>query len=141
MLWLLSRASGLVCIIAGLVLYFLIIPAQIEVGEPALILPDTLPNAMALAMAFAGILILFESGEDHKADFRLLLRTFLFLAVLVVAFFLINQIGLLWTAPIMGGVIMILAHERRPVWILVGTVLVPFFMWLLFEVLLGRVLP
>ena len=69
------------------------------------------------------------------------MRVSLFLLLLVASSLAIGQIGFKLAAPFLGLSVMMLAGERRWLWLSVGSLGMPLAIWLLFEVLLGRPLP
>ena len=62
-------------------------------------------------------------------------------AACLVATFALEVVGYLYTAPVLVGAIMLLSGERRWLWYIVGLVVMPTFIWLVFEIVLRRPLP
>ena len=137
-----DRIAGLGFIVFGLLLYFMIIPAQTEPAEAGVfVAAATVPNTTAWLLALLGVLLcLNPSGSDQSAA-KTVPRAALFLAIIVIGVALMSKFGFIWvSAPLVLALIWTMG-ERRVIWLAVTVVLVPASIWVLVVPVLGRVLP
>lgn len=137
----LDRYSGLFFAALGLLLFFVIVPYDTEVVDYGWVRPQTVPNAMAWLLTATGVLLAFRPNGDVPFDLRRSLRAGLFLAILGAGLFLIGRFGFVAVAPGLALLIMILIGERRPFWLILGTVGLPALIWFTVTILLQRPLP
>lgn len=137
----LDRYSGLFFAILGLLLFFVIIPYDTEVVDYGWVRPQTVPNSMAWLLVITGVSLVIRPGEDAPFDLHRSLRAGLFLAILGGGLFLIDRFGFVAVAPGLALLIMVLIGERRPLWLILGTVGLPLLIWFTVAILLQRPLP
>ncbi|MDT0682029.1 tripartite tricarboxylate transporter TctB family protein [Roseicyclus sp. F158] len=138
MTWLMNRASAFLMLALAAITILWIIPAQTPSGFDGYVQPGTMPRIMAWLVGIGAVLALFERDGRDTPDLALLARSALFLGALALSLALALVIGFKWAAPVLSLAVMVLAYERRWLWLTAGAVGVPLAIWLLFEVLLGR---
>ncbi|MBL1419709.1 MAG: tripartite tricarboxylate transporter TctB family protein [Alphaproteobacteria bacterium] len=139
--------SGMVLIVFGLVMLFIVIPTQIDTAPDGFVSPSLVPNMMMILITFlAGLLIITtirnkakETQEDaappiSKAELVAFLKLGSVFAIALMLY--------LWVAPLAAGIAIIVGSlvalgERRPFIIIVMPTLILFGIWLLFYKLLG----
>lgn len=136
----LNRLSGLFVLFLGLTLLALI-PQQTESVDYGWLRPWTLPAISAIIIAVAGAL--HCAIPKGTAAFKLNegVRALLFLVLALVGLWGMKVFGFLVTAPALMLAIMLAIGERRWLWILSGTILLPAFIWFCIDFLLKRPLP
>lgn len=136
-----NRILGIAATLAGLLLYFVIVPNQTTHLSYGAMSPASFPSAASLVIATAGLaLMVFPSGEIALNRWQFL-RGVLMAIFAGVATLTMVYIGYLYVTPILVGSIMILLGERRPLWFATGCIVCPFATWAFFVPLLGRTLP
>jgi len=133
-----DRASGAFFFFLGLVLYFVVNPAFIEIEEGNSLAPDTLPNLVSVLIAVCGALLMLRPTKHQVQDARFFLRAGLFVVILGVAVYAISHFGFFVVGPILALVMMLVIGERRWLVLVAGTVGVPAFIWFFVTVLLDR---
>lgn len=136
-----NRLLGLCFTGFGLLLLFIVIPRHTEVVGYGWMRPQTLPNAMAIVIAAAGAVLALRPRGAVDFEWRRAARAALYLALLAVGVYLISLYGFELVAPLLALAMMVLIGERRPLWLAIGAAGVPFVIWLVVPVLLGRSLP
>jgi putative tricarboxylic transport membrane protein len=136
-----DRWLGLFFVGFGVLLYAVIVPWQADAVGYGFLRPRTLPRIAAVALGLCGlVLILRPPGDARPSAFRWG-RAGLFAGVLAAGLFAMSYLGFLWVAPPMALAIMLLAHERRPLWLFLGAAGMPALIWLAVAVGLDRPLP
>jgi hypothetical protein len=138
MVWLIRRGSAIFVLICAVSMLIWILPAQVPDGFDGYAQPGTLPRILAWMLVIGAVLALFEPTSRDAPDVALLRRSLVFLGIVALSFAGTVAIGFKWVAPILTLALMVAAHERRLGWLAVGAGLVPFLVWLLFDVILGR---
>lgn len=136
-----NRLLGLCFTGFGLLLLFIVIPRHTEVVGYGWMRPQTLPNAMAIVIAGAGAVLALRPRGAVDFEWRRAARAALYLALLAVGVYLISLYGFELVAPLLALAMMVLIGERRPLWLAIGAAGIPFVIWLVVPVLLGRPLP
>lgn len=136
-----ERLHGIVFICIGVILYVYVIPAETETIAYGWTKPQTIPNLAAGVIALCGVLIAVQPPPQSDIDGSGFAWAALFLAVLAAGVTLISHVGFVPVAPCLALAVMLLVGERRPGWLAGGVIGVPFIIWLVVEVLLGRSLP
>lgn len=140
--------TGLLLLIAALVMIFVVVPAQTEFVDDASIQPSFYPGLALWAMAvFSALMALLaflkpavpnDTGPLTLKNFQTLL---LLGAILAAAFVAMTYLGYIAGGVGLVAVLMIYMGVRNPI-LLVGVSLgAPVVAWLFFEVLLERPLP
>ena len=137
----LNRISGFSVIIFGLVLIFFIFPDQIEFGDYGWVKPQTLPNICAFILLILGLIqTIFPTGKI-KFEINNLIFSGVFAITSILGVVGFHYLGFIFAAPLFSLVIMLLIGERRIMWLIIGVVVLPMFIWFLVEYLLERGLP
>ena len=137
----LDRISGAFFVILGGALYLWIIPKQTELVTSGWVRPSTVPKAMAIVIALGGAWAVLRPVANEIVPLRHVLRGGWFMAILAIGLYAIDLVGFVWAAPFLVLAFMLSCYERRPVWLAVATLAVPFAIWLSFSVVLERPLP
>ena len=135
----LNWMSGVLVAAFGLILIGYIIPTQVEAVDYGWVRPETLPNAMAVALVVLGLLHAFTGADP--IDLRGAPRAFLYLGFTAAAVWAMGRIGFVAVAPVAMLALMLLIGERRPLWLGIGAIAFPAAIWLVVVPLLGRTLP
>lgn len=136
-----DRWVGLFFIGVAALFYGAVIPWQIETVDYGWLKPRTLPRILAVIIAIAGLGLVLRPTGDARPTSIPWLKSGLFAVCLIGALILIAQFGFVYVSPLMALVIMVLSGERRPLWLGLGVVVLPFVIWFCVVVLLGRPLP
>jgi putative tricarboxylic transport membrane protein len=139
---LLNRGSGLAITLAGLALLLFVIPDQVEVVDYGWVRPETVPNAMAVALIGLGLFqAILPTGGTSSWRMSPALRALGYLAVTALGVWAMGRFGFVAVAPVMVLVLMLLIGERRPFWLGLGVLAMPAVIWLTVTQLLDRTLP
>lgn len=136
-----NRLLGLFFAVFGLLLLLVVIPYQTEIVDSGRMKPQTLPNAMAVVIALAGVFLALRPRGAVDYDRRNAGRAALYLGLVTAGVYLISLFGFEIVAPLLALTLMLFIGERRPLWLLFGVAGVPFVIWLTVPVLLNRPLP
>lgn len=137
----LDRLSGAFFAVFGVLLLAVVIPQHTEEVGYGWMRPQSLPAAMALVIAVAGLLVALRPVGETAFEPRLALRAGLYLGVLVAGVWLISRFGFEIVAAPFALAVMLMIGERRVLWLGVGAVAMPLAIWFAVAVLLGRPLP
>ena len=136
-----DRLSGVFFLLAGLVMIFGIIPAEVDMVEGGNIAPSTLPLAMSAVLSLGGgILLPQPAGRAHQAlpPWHQMLRALAIILVLILAVLAMSRLGFLLVAPALALTLMWISGERRLRWFVLGTTMVPAAIWVFVVQILGR---
>lgn len=137
----LNRWSGLVAVMAGLILFFWVIPHHTEIVDSGWLRPTTLPKITAVIIMAAGLVhVVFPKGTA-QLDAPAAGRALLYLVIGVSGLWLMHVLGFIIAAPLLMLVLMLKVGERRWKWILSGVVGLPAIIWFCVDFLLKRPLP
>ncbi|PHR96898.1 MAG: hypothetical protein COA78_28140 [Blastopirellula sp.] len=136
-----DRASGLFFLIFGLVMYFFVIPSQVELDEAGMLRPDTLPNALSVIIAICGAFVALKPAQVTLPPPRQMALTLVYVALLCVAIYAMAYFGFVYVSPVLALLIMLMIGERRPLWLLGGVLVLPSTIWFFVAQLLERSLP
>ena len=138
---LVNRLSASFFIFLGLAFIYLIFPIEIEKLDYGWVRPQTLPNTCAFLLIVFGIFqFIFPKGKV-VLEFEQILWSGVFVSAAFIAVFGFHKFGFIYTAPIFALSIMLLIGEKRILWLSLGTIVIPFSVWMIVENLLGRLLP
>lgn len=137
----LDRISGALVAVFGLALLVFIVPGQVEEVSYGWVRPETVPNAVAVALVLLGLWKVFTPGAGNDFSPRRALRAFFYLGYAALAVWAMGRFGFAAVAPVMMLALMLLIGERRPLWLAIGTIAVPGLIWGAVAVLLDRTLP
>lgn len=136
-----NRLLGLFFACFGLLLLFVVIPWQTEVIAYGWMRPQSLPNVAAIVIAAAGAFLACRPRGAVDFEWRNAGGAALYLGLVATGVYLIALFGFEVVAPLIAMAVMLLAGERRPAWLALGAVGIPFLIWLAVTVLLDRPLP
>ena len=136
-----DRLCGLFFVLFGLMLFFHLIPTQIETVEYGAIRPKTLPQILSVAIGVFGAMLLLRPGDGTDVQRVPWLRAAVIVAVLGGGLWLTARFGFLYVAAPLAAVLMLVMGERRPLWLGLGVIVMPGLIWVAVTVLLGRPLP
>lgn len=136
-----NRWLGVFFACFGLLLLFVVIPLQTEVIAYGWMRPQSLPNAAAIVIAAAGLFLALRPRGAVDFDWRQAGGAALYLGMVAGGVYLITLFGFEVVAPLIAMAVMLLAGERRPLWLVLGAAGIPFVIWLAATVLLDRPLP
>ena len=136
-----NRLSGLAVALVGITLLTVIIPNQVEVVDYGWVRPETVPNAMAIALILLGLAQAVSAIGTMSWRIGPALRALGFLAITTAAVWAMGRFGFVVAAPVMMLVLMLLIGERRPLWLGLGVLAMPAAIWWTVIRLLDRTLP
>jgi putative tricarboxylic transport membrane protein len=136
-----DRISGAFFLLLGLALYFLIIPGQVEFPEGGNLAPSTVPNYIAIVIAFCGALLILKPTDHRTQGLRPFMLTGAYSVVLAAGIYAMSLFGFDFVAPPLALAIMLMIGERRPLWLIAGVIVMPLIIWFLVTYPLGRALP
>ncbi len=125
-------------ILACLVLFFWVLPTQVENVDYGRIIPSTVPSIAIWIIVGAAALQLWQSKEKISMDVVVCIRTFGFFGLLALAVYTMDQFGFEYVAPFLALAVMLIIGERRWYWLIAGGVVIPIGVWLIVERLLDR---
>ena len=137
----LNRFSGLLALLAGLLLLFWVIPNHTETADSGWLHPATLPNITAIIIILSGGIHFFFPMGTAELDLKATAKSGLFLGIGLLGLVLMHFAGFIIAAPILMLVIMLKVGERRWLWLLSGVVFLPAVIWFFVDFLLKRPLP
>ena len=137
----LDRAAGLVVAGFGVLLLLAVVPGQVEAVDYGWVRPETLPNALAMALIVLGVLQVVLAGGGASVDLAAAGRAGFYLGFATLFVWAMSRLGFVWVAPPAMLVLMLLIGERRPLWLGLGALALPAVVWWGVVVLLGRTLP
>jgi len=137
-----ERILGGIAIAFGGLLLFEIIPDNARSIEGLIVDPSTFPNMAAFLIAGLGIIQIVASKQRMPLPTaREFWRVLMIAALTAVAVLALGEVGYLATMFVFMALIIVIVHERRPVWMATVIVGMPVVVWAFFEVLLKRPLP
>ncbi|MEM8849044.1 MAG: tripartite tricarboxylate transporter TctB family protein [Pseudomonadota bacterium] len=136
-----DRASGLALVALSVLLLAVVFPAGIETVERGWVRPITLPRAMAVLIGICGALIAWRARPHAAPDVAQSLHALAVWGGLALGVAAVAAVGFLLAGPVLALALMLGTGERRPLWLLTGTVLVPAAIWALVVMGLDRPLP
>ena len=136
-----DRASGAFFLLLGLVTYFLVVPNFVETVEGGILAPASMPNAISLIIAFCGGLLILKPSPHSLPARHFFTAAGTYAVVLAAALFPMAVFGFEFVAPLLALLLMLMAGERRLLWLAVGAVAVPGAIWFFVSQLLDRALP
>ncbi|MEE9335405.1 MAG: tripartite tricarboxylate transporter TctB family protein [Granulosicoccaceae bacterium] len=141
MIGLSDRISGTFFLILGLTMYLFVNPNYIETVDGGNISPSTFPNVVSIVIAVCGAMLLFRPTPHQSPEIRSVVITSTYVLLLVVGLYVMSRLGFEYIAPVLALIIMLAIGERRPLWLVVGAIVIPVLIWFLVTIALGRALP
>lgn len=136
-----DRWSGLFFMLFGLAMLYVVIPGYIEDGDAGTLAPATMPSIVSWIIVVCGACLILKPSKHELHDAHQFARAGLYSIVLIVSVYAISKFGFIVIAPVMAFTVMLLIGERRPLWLVLGAVIMPGVIWFLVTQLLDRVLP
>jgi len=136
-----DRLCGLFFVLFGLMLFFYLIPTQIETVDYGAIRPKTMPQILAVIIGVFGFILMVKPADGSNLQPMPWGRSSLIVAVLSGGLWLISLFGFIFMAPFLALVLMVIMGERRPLWLGLGVVGMPALIWFAVTILLERPLP
>lgn len=138
---LLNRISGALIAAFGAALLLLVIPHQVEVVDYGWVRPETVPNVIAVGLVLLGLAQVVVAKGKTELQPGPAVKAFAYLGFTALAIWAMGRFGFVVIAPAMMLVLMLWIGERRPLWLGIGTLVVPGVIWGTVTVLLDRTLP
>ena len=136
-----DRVSGAFFLLFSLALYFLIIPHQVESPDGGNLAPQTVPNYIAMVIGLCGAALIVKPTSFKIQNTRSFMLAGAYAGILALGIYAMSLFGFEIVAPVLSLAIMLMIGERRPLWLIAGTVLMPLIIWFLVTYPLGRALP
>lgn len=136
-----DRLSGLFFVLFGLMLFFYLIPTQVETVDYGAIRPKTLPQILAVIMGVFGAVLMLRPADGSDLQRMPWLKSGGIVLALAVGIWLISLFGFEVVAAPLALLLMLVMGERRPFWIGLGVIGMPALIWFVVTVLLQRPLP
>ena len=136
-----DRVSGVFFLLFGLAMFFLVVPNYVETVTGSNLAPKTLPNAISIVIAFGGAILAIKPTNYQTQSLRGFVVTGAYSLLLAVSIYAMSWFGFEYIAPVLALSMMWMIGERRPLWLGIGTVVVPLLIWFLVTYALGRALP
>lgn len=136
-----DRLSGAFFLLFGLAMYFLVIPGAVESPDGGNLAPKTVPNYICIIIALCGGMLVLKPTDHKTQKLTTFLLTGAYAGILAAGIYTMSLFGFEYVAPVLSFVIMWMIGERRPLWLLGGTFLMPLIIWFLVTYPLGRALP
>lgn len=133
----LDRAATLGVILFGLLVYFVVMPVEIEKVDYGRVVPATFPAIAVWTLIAAAAVQAILPPRPVATDWRVAGRAALILVALVVSLGLIRRFGFEFVAPPTALAAMLFIGERRWQWLAAGAA-APLILWLLVERMLDR---
>ena len=136
-----NRLSGIFVFLFGVLIFFVLIPLQTETVDYGWLRPATLPSVAAAIICVAGLVQCAVPRGTAQLRLGEGARALLFLVLGLGGLWGMHVFGFMIAAPTMMLVIMLVIGERRWLWLITGTVLLPAFIWFCIDFVLKRPLP
>lgn len=136
-----DRLCGLFFVLFGLMLFFYLIPTQIETVDYGAIRPKTMPQILSVIMGVFGAILMLRPSDGTDLQQVPWLKSARIVAILVAGLMLIAQFGFVYIAAPLSLALMRIMGERRPLWLGLGVLGMPALIWFAVTVLLERPLP
>ncbi|MDU9004357.1 tripartite tricarboxylate transporter TctB family protein [Sedimentitalea todarodis] len=136
-----DRFCGLFFTLFGPMLFFFLIPTQVETVDFGAIRPKTMPQILSVIISVFGVVLMLKPADGTELRQQPWVKACLIIAILVTGLWSIAQIGFVFVAPPLALVLMLVMGERRPLWIGLGAVGMPALIGFAVTVLLERPLP
>lgn len=136
-----DRFCGLFFLLFGLVLFFYLIPTQVETVDYGAIRPKTMPQILTVIIGFFGIVLMVKPSDGTDLQPMPWIKVGTIIAILATGLWLVAQFGFAFVAPPLAFVLMLVTGERRPLWLGLGAAGIPALIWFAVTILLERSLP
>ncbi|MEP4196104.1 MAG: tripartite tricarboxylate transporter TctB family protein [Aliishimia sp.] len=136
-----DRLCGLFFVAFGLVLFFYLIPTQVETVDFGSIRPKTMPQVLSVILIVSGAMLMLKPADGTDLQPLPWGKTSVIVAVLVAGLFAMSRVGFEFAAAPLALVLMLVMGERRPLWLGIGTLGMPALIWFAVTILLERPLP
>ncbi len=136
-----DRLSGVFFLLFGLGMYFVVNPNYIEAVSGGNIAPKSLPNIVSIVIAVCGAILAIKPTTYQMRNPVLMAKAGLYAVLLALGIYAMSLVGFEYVAPVLAFAIMWLIGERRPFWLVFGTIGMPLLIWFLVTQALERALP
>ncbi|MEP1765493.1 MAG: hypothetical protein ABJJ53_02390 [Sulfitobacter sp.] len=136
----LERLQSALLVLGMLIVYFFVMPGQVDLVEDARIVPRTVPSIAIGIIALAGVVQFLTSKAVIDIDVLLCVRAAICTAFVIACVAGMERFGFEYVAPILALGVMLGIGERRPHWLFIGVFVIPIGVWLLVERVLDRIL-
>ncbi len=136
-----DRLSGLFFALFGLMLFFYLIPTQVETVDYGAIRPKTLPQILAVIIGVFGAVLMLRPADGSDLQRMPWAKSTGIVFILCVGLWLISHFGFEFIAAPLALILMLVMGERRPLWLGLGVLAMPALIWFVVTILLQRPLP
>lgn len=130
--------EGLVLIAFAICLPLWLIPTGVEMDSSAWLEPQVLPMVVAFGVFALGLSLLFQPQSASAEATNINWRFVMFFGYLLGAIWLLANLGFVYFSSAFVFGLMLIVGERRKLWLLGGTFVVPLVIWLLITQVLER---
>lgn len=136
-----DRLCGVFFVLFALMLFFYLIPTQVETVDYGAIRPKTMPQILSIIIGLFGAVLMLRPADG--SDLRQVRwgKSALLIALLSGGLWLIGQFGFVFIASPLALILMLVMGERRWHWLGVGVICMPALIWFVVTILLERPLP
>jgi len=136
-----DRLSGLFFVLFGMILFFYLIPTQVETVEYGAIRPKTMPQILAVIIGIFGAMLMIKPADGSDLQKMPWIKSTLIVGILAAGLWLISHFGFEIIVAPLALILMLVMGERRPLWIGIGVIGMPALIWFAVTLLLQRPLP
>ncbi len=139
----LSRILGAASAVIGAGCLFVYIPLQTETvtATNMALPPAAFPTAASILIIVTGIVQWVKPTGTAIFELDKVLKAAYVIAFCLAGTLALELVGYLFAAPLLVGAVMLLSGERRWFWFVIGLIVLPTFIWFMFEIVLRRPLP
>lgn len=137
----LNRILGGCVFGAAVLMIWLVIPAQTRTVSYGSTTPALFPTLGAMLCGLGGLWLVLGRGVGPSRSAGSVVAAGGIGLLALIALIALFKIGFLTVAPVIVLTLMLLAGQRRPLWLILGGLVAPFVIWAVFALLLERNLP
>jgi len=124
-----------------MILFFYLIPTQVETVEYGAIRPKTMPQILAVIIGIFGAMLMIKPADGSDLQKMPWIKSTLIVGILAAGLWLISHFGFEIIVAPLALILMLVMGERRPLWIGIGVIGMPALIWFAVTLLLQRPLP
>ncbi len=136
----LERLQSALLVLGMLIIFFFVMPGQVDLIEDARIVPRTVPSIAIWIIVIAGVAQFLSNKEVIDLNLLLCIRAAICAVFIIACVAAMERFGFEYVAPVLALGVMLGIGERRLHWLFVGTFIIPIGVWLLVERVLDRIL-